>query len=207
MYVKLHMRDGAVHLHRGLLGDPRRVARRAALRARPSLGDRQHRCGRRAAAGRARRLHRRPEGSHRDTPRAAVIARGCRSGSGRTCSRWSSWPQRCVGGCNSLWLLFVVAAVSPSFVVANRRSSMHTGVCHIAAGAAASAGNVPGCARFSRFSRSSSALASCVGLGTFAAAQTVPAAQTFPLIDTKGLMATGVTMDTAEFLGRKACGW
>jgi hypothetical protein len=56
-----------------------------------------------------------------------------------------------------------------------------------------------------------SALVCFASVSMLAAAQTVavPQAvqalpQTFPLTDTKGLVATGVTMDTGEFLGRKA---
>ena len=41
-------------------------------------------------------------------------------------------------------------------------------------------------------------------VSTRAAAQTVPAPQTFSLTDTKSLVAKDLTMDTAEFLGRKA---
>jgi hypothetical protein len=37
-----------------------------------------------------------------------------------------------------------------------------------------------------------------------AAAQPPAAPQSFPLTDTKGLVAQGLTMDTADFLGRKA---
>jgi hypothetical protein len=39
---------------------------------------------------------------------------------------------------------------------------------------------------------------------SLAEAQTVPAPQMFPLADTKGLVAQGLTLDTAEFLGRRA---
>jgi hypothetical protein len=37
-----------------------------------------------------------------------------------------------------------------------------------------------------------------------AVAQALPSRQTFPLANTNGLLARGLTMDTAEFLGRKA---
>ncbi len=43
----------------------------------------------------ARRLHRRPEGSHRGPPRAALSRRGCRNGSGRICSVASAAAVRC----------------------------------------------------------------------------------------------------------------
>ena len=49
-----------------------------------------------------------------------------------------------------------------------------------------------------------SALASLAGVCAPAVAQTIPAPQLFSLTDTKGLVATAVTMDTAEFLGRRA---
>lgn len=49
-----------------------------------------------------------------------------------------------------------------------------------------------------------SALVSLASVSTLATAQTVPAPQTFSLTDTKGFVAKGATMDTAEFLGREA---
>src|SRR5262245_32908104 len=49
-----------------------------------------------------------------------------------------------------------------------------------------------------------SARVSLSSVSTLAVAQTAPAPQSFPLTDTTGLVARGVTMDTAEFLGRKA---
>jgi hypothetical protein len=49
-----------------------------------------------------------------------------------------------------------------------------------------------------------SVLVSLASVSTLAAAQSVPAPQTFPLTDTKGLVAKGITMDTAQFLGRHA---
>jgi hypothetical protein len=48
------------------------------------------------------------------------------------------------------------------------------------------------------------AFVSFVSLTTLGGAQTVSAPQTFPLTDTTGLVVKGLTMDTTEFLGRKA---
>ncbi len=49
-----------------------------------------------------------------------------------------------------------------------------------------------------------SALVSLASASTLAVPRAVPAPQTFPLTDIRGLVAKGLTMDTAEFLGRKA---
>jgi len=55
-----------------------------------------------------------------------------------------------------------------------------------------------------KISAIASALLWFVSISALAAAQTVRAPQTFPLTDTRGLVARGVTIDTAEFLGRTA---
>jgi hypothetical protein len=48
------------------------------------------------------------------------------------------------------------------------------------------------------------ALVALGGVSGLARAQTVPPPQAFPLTDTKNLVASGLTIDTVEFLGRKA---
>ena len=51
---------------------------------------------------------------------------------------------------------------------------------------------------------SATVILSIAGFLGVASAQTPAAPQKFPLTDTKGLVAQDLTMDTAEFLGRKA---
>ena len=74
MYVKLHTRDGNVHLHRGLLGSLDAVARQPPVRPHPSVRHRQHRCRARTSAGCPRGLCRRAARSDR-SPRRTPFPR------------------------------------------------------------------------------------------------------------------------------------
>ena len=72
MYVKLHTRDGAAHLHRALLGSLDERARSPPVRPHPPIRHRQHRRRRRAPPGPARRLRGRAAGSDGSPRRPAI---------------------------------------------------------------------------------------------------------------------------------------